>query len=225
MNCEYHPERDATDTCVSCGKAVCTYCRTIADGQVYCPSCVDNVFTKRTQNISESYRKSAAATPASRLIREEEIDQELLALTKRKRRIVSMLGTITLISGILALVGLFLPWIRIPFFGTYSGWGLEKYGHSFEAAVIVLIGSFFMILFAFILVINATTGARLETLRELSIMSGLASMVAIITILTLFINAATNDIAQFLQYGIHVSFWLSLSGMGCAIKAWRTARE
>lgn len=43
MNCVQHPDRDAVDTCASCGGGVCDFCRTLVEGSVYCPPCVDKL--------------------------------------------------------------------------------------------------------------------------------------------------------------------------------------
>ena len=39
MNCAYHPDREAVGACVNCGRDVCIYCRSIWNGQIYCPRC------------------------------------------------------------------------------------------------------------------------------------------------------------------------------------------
>jgi len=40
MNCYIHPEREATGTCVGCGKLICGECTTAVLDKNYCPQCV-----------------------------------------------------------------------------------------------------------------------------------------------------------------------------------------
>lgn len=42
MNCYYHPSIEATETCVSCGKAVCHTCAVEVSGRVTCQNCLAN---------------------------------------------------------------------------------------------------------------------------------------------------------------------------------------
>jgi hypothetical protein len=39
MNCYIHPEREATGTCVACGKFICPQCTTAVLNRNYCPNC------------------------------------------------------------------------------------------------------------------------------------------------------------------------------------------
>jgi ribosomal protein L40E len=39
MKCSTHPDVDAVGVCVSCGRAVCSKCRTMVGGKTYCPAC------------------------------------------------------------------------------------------------------------------------------------------------------------------------------------------
>jgi len=41
LNCAYHPDRQAIGQCVECGRAVCTECKLVVDGKVYCNSCIE----------------------------------------------------------------------------------------------------------------------------------------------------------------------------------------
>lgn len=45
-DCFKHPGRDAAGACVGCGNMLCTECRTILKGKIYCQNCADEVFTK-----------------------------------------------------------------------------------------------------------------------------------------------------------------------------------
>ena len=40
MNCYIHPDRDATGTCVNCGRFICGECTHPVAGKNYCPQCV-----------------------------------------------------------------------------------------------------------------------------------------------------------------------------------------
>jgi len=44
--CMYHPEREAADICTNCSNGICTYCRTLVEGKIYCPTCVDAILNK-----------------------------------------------------------------------------------------------------------------------------------------------------------------------------------
>ena len=44
MKCSVHAEVEAVGMCVHCGKAVCSTCRNIVKGKIYCPACVSRVF-------------------------------------------------------------------------------------------------------------------------------------------------------------------------------------
>ena len=46
-DCGYHPGRDAVGACVACGKMVCTECRTVLGGKIYCQPCADEIFVKK----------------------------------------------------------------------------------------------------------------------------------------------------------------------------------
>ena len=39
MNCYYHPDREAIDTCANCGKAVCQECKLVVAEKSYCTTC------------------------------------------------------------------------------------------------------------------------------------------------------------------------------------------
>jgi len=43
-DCSFHPGKDAVGACVSCGKMVCTACRTELHDKVYCPTCANKLF-------------------------------------------------------------------------------------------------------------------------------------------------------------------------------------
>lgn len=41
MKCAIHYDRDAAGACISCGRLVCSECKTSIDGQIYCNQCVE----------------------------------------------------------------------------------------------------------------------------------------------------------------------------------------
>jgi zinc-ribbon domain len=42
VKCAIHPDVDAVGVCISCGKAVCSKCRTVVGGKTYCTACAAN---------------------------------------------------------------------------------------------------------------------------------------------------------------------------------------
>ena len=49
MNCQYHTDREVIGTCVSCGKPVCSECKVIFKGNLYCNPCVDSGRAKKRE--------------------------------------------------------------------------------------------------------------------------------------------------------------------------------
>lgn len=43
MACHYHPEREATDICAICGKAICKECGLEIAGKIYCKDCLEKI--------------------------------------------------------------------------------------------------------------------------------------------------------------------------------------
>lgn len=43
MECHYHPEREATDTCAICGKSICKECGLEIAGKIYCKECLEKI--------------------------------------------------------------------------------------------------------------------------------------------------------------------------------------
>ena len=43
LPCAYHPDRESVDACLSCGKKVCRFCKTIINDRTYCPECVEKI--------------------------------------------------------------------------------------------------------------------------------------------------------------------------------------
>ncbi len=53
MNCHVHREKDATGTCVGCGKFACDECITEIGGKNYCKSCVGELLRERNARIEK----------------------------------------------------------------------------------------------------------------------------------------------------------------------------
>jgi len=47
MKCAYHPEKDAVGACVNCGRMVCSECRAMLGGKIYCKPCAGEAFAAR----------------------------------------------------------------------------------------------------------------------------------------------------------------------------------
>ncbi len=43
MECYYHPEREGTDVCAICGKAICKECGLEISGKIYCKECLEKI--------------------------------------------------------------------------------------------------------------------------------------------------------------------------------------
>ncbi len=64
--CYYHPEADATGTCVNCQKPVCLECKVVLGGEAYCTLCADKLFVRRDriQDLA-GVQRVAVARPAN----------------------------------------------------------------------------------------------------------------------------------------------------------------
>jgi len=54
-DCSFHPGKDAVGACVSCGKMVCTACRTELHDKVYCPTCANKLFVHNGFQLKPSW--------------------------------------------------------------------------------------------------------------------------------------------------------------------------
>lgn len=54
MNRSYHPGREPVGGCVSCGRLICSECKVILGGKVYCNPCADALLTETavSKNLS-----------------------------------------------------------------------------------------------------------------------------------------------------------------------------
>lgn len=62
--CSYHPARDAAGACVNCGKMVCTECRTVLGGKIYCQPCADEIFAKQEEPVKPASVEPAPVVPS-----------------------------------------------------------------------------------------------------------------------------------------------------------------
>lgn len=53
MNCENHEEREATGSCVECGKLFCDDCIILVDNKRYCKDCVSDILSKEELEARE----------------------------------------------------------------------------------------------------------------------------------------------------------------------------
>jgi len=54
MKCAYHPENDAVGACVSCGRLVCSECRTTLGGKIYCKPCAEKALAAKPTVLREN---------------------------------------------------------------------------------------------------------------------------------------------------------------------------
>ena len=54
MECHYHPDRDATDSCAICGKSICKECGLEIAGKIYCKDCLEKIVGLGIENKAES---------------------------------------------------------------------------------------------------------------------------------------------------------------------------
>ncbi|MCX6004290.1 MAG: hypothetical protein NT082_01240 [Chloroflexi bacterium] len=52
MNCAVHSDREAVDSCVECGKAVCPECKVLYEGKTYCNACIEKKLVPSTAPVT-----------------------------------------------------------------------------------------------------------------------------------------------------------------------------
>jgi hypothetical protein len=60
MQCAYHPDRDPVGACVSCGRLICSECKTLLGGKIYCSQCADRIFVKGEPVVHETVKSTPA---------------------------------------------------------------------------------------------------------------------------------------------------------------------
>ena len=53
MECHYHPEREGTDICAICGKAICKECGLEIAGKIYCKDCLEKIVGLGIDNTAQ----------------------------------------------------------------------------------------------------------------------------------------------------------------------------
>jgi hypothetical protein len=132
---------------------------------------------------------------------------------------------VTLICGIVALVGVFLPWWDMWGFGTYSGWKImtelgEELGGSvalFPYPLFLLVGCVVAILCALLLIIfSMTKTPSAQMIRSLSVVAVAGIAIAAGPALVILINAAKADMVG---YGLYMSGIVAAVGIIPAVIA------
>lgn len=55
MECVQHPNKDATGTCIHCGRAVCEICDFVIKGKIHCKSCASSYLKKLDNELKLSF--------------------------------------------------------------------------------------------------------------------------------------------------------------------------
>ena len=63
MECYYHPEREGTDTCAICGKAICKECGLEIAGKTYCKECLEKIVGLSLNDNAQQNRNVAQQEP------------------------------------------------------------------------------------------------------------------------------------------------------------------
>ena len=127
---------------------------------------------------------------------------------------------VVLLCGIAVLIGVFLPWISGPAWWpatiTLSGWGgISQYGlNDATEACLVFLGGILMIGFALPAVIASLTfkGSQ-KMVRNLSILSSVAALLAVGGALWAFIPIVSDGLIDFIGYGFYISFVAAILGL------------
>ncbi len=129
---------------------------------------------------------------------------------------------ITLICGIMVIVGVFLAWMDFGWGMTASGWDLASIGNylgeTFWETYIVLAGGVLMAVFALpaFIVSLASKGGR-AAIVTLGIFAIVGSLVAVGGGVWYIIDAAVNDVFSYVAYGFYIAFAAAIVGFIFAI--------
>ncbi|MBR3141139.1 MAG: hypothetical protein IKF11_09810 [Methanobrevibacter sp.] len=72
MECYYHPEREGTDVCAICGKAICKECGLEISGKIYCKECLEKIVGIGIQ--SNANQNNTVQKEPARLEKQEPIE-------------------------------------------------------------------------------------------------------------------------------------------------------
>jgi len=195
MNCIHHPERSAVDTCAGCGGGVCEFCKTLVEGKVYCPPCVDKMvaapgaagISPQATPVAPVGSSSASDPFAIMNMKPPSAGQPAPSSLGRMEQPAlvsegggsSLAGVIWMLvvaaCGGLALGGVFMPWVRFKewiFTISISGWQATQWDQYVGATLIepylVLVGAAIMVMCALPALVLALTSAESEdTVRHM----------------------------------------------------------
>jgi hypothetical protein len=131
-------------------------------------------------------------------------------------------SVITLICGIVVIVGVFLAWMDAGWGMTFSGWDLTSLGNlyssTFWEGYIVLAGGVLMAVFALpsFIVSLAAKGGRAAVVT-LGIFAIAGSLVAVGGGIWFIIDAAVNSVFSYVAYGFYIAFAAAIVGFIFAI--------
>lgn len=140
-------------------------------------------------------------------------------------------SVITLICGIVTVVGIFLPWVTMaaftPFTGTGTGWWLRDLmlaGGLLQVdahtVTLVLIGGILMIVFSLpCLIVSIAASRARAVVMTLGIFAALSSLVAGGGAIWFIATAVTDNAIASLQYGLYVSMAGAVLGGSFAVTA------
>lgn len=113
--------------------------------------------------------------------------------------------TILLVCGVIALVGIFLPWVG----GAISGWeAFSDFGiNDATEPFLVFIGSILLLVFALpAVIISANPGGSQKLVRNLCILASIGAAVGIGGASWFLIEVINDDLVEILSYGFYVSY-------------------
>ena len=138
-------------------------------------------------------------------------------------------AALTLVCGILVIVGVFLPWISgsvsvlgIPLSFSWSGWDIidasgwdiaELVSPTNVHALLVLIGGIIMAVCAFPAIILSTLPVARLAIFPLGVLTSLAAIVAIGGVAWFVIDMVSNDAGSYIGYGVYLSAAAAFTGL------------
>lgn len=242
MNCVQHPERNAVDTCAGCGGGVCEFCKTLVEGKVYCPPCVDKMLTSpgaaagvtpqgstgapvpasaasdpfAIMNMKPPAAGISAASPVSRM------EQPALMTGEGGSSMAGVLWMLVVAAcGGLALGGVFMPWVRFKewiFTISISGWQATQWdqyaGVTLIEPYLVLAGAAIMVMCALPALVIALTSAESEdTVRVLARISAFGAGMTLGVIIWTIIDMMMEDMGGYISYGVWIILVASIVGL------------
>lgn len=226
MNCVNHPDRDAVETCANCGGGICEFCKTLVEGKLYCPPCVEQVFTQAAARPAEPPADPPVEQPAAVA---DTLGLELLASTPAEggqagqpswaieEAGVSWGGVLVLVvalgCAVAAMVGVFLPWLSASFLGftfSISGWEATQWSDVIGGTIIepylVLAGSGIMMLCILPAIIVSIGGREAEdTVKRLAGVAAFGAGMVIAAMIWTIIDMHSDDVGEFIGSGVYVS--------------------